>query len=155
MHNLYQDQFFTVGARGLWGFVKTISKCAWWFIVCFCTAVFLGKTRTWIHKAFQSSASSLWDALTVQVRLKKKKRKKKTVMFACLSAKFWLTMWMKSTGVAVYKSQCSLSRMILSMRRISAVEKLHPLCATRSLTEPITCLNRHRQREANKLIVLK
>lgn len=45
---------------------------------------------------------------------------------------------MKSTGVAVYKSQCSLSRMILSMRRISAVEKLHPLCTTRSLTEPIT-----------------
>lgn len=60
---------------------------------------------------------------------------------------------MKSTGVAVYKSQCSLSRMILSMRRISAVEKLHPLRTTRSLTEPRTCY-RHRQRP-NKTIVLK
>lgn len=48
---------------------------------------------------------------------------------------------MKSSGVAVYKSQCSLSRMILSMRRISAVEKLHPLCITRSLMEPITCVS--------------
>lgn len=68
----------------------------------------------------------------------------------CLSADFWLTMWMKSTGVAVYKSQCSLSRMILSMRRISAVEKLHPLCITRSLMEPITCVKRHKTKKGNK-----
>lgn len=82
---------------------------------------------------------------------KKTKNQKTSAMFACLSAQSPLTMWMKSTGVAVYKSQCSLSRMILSMRRISAVEKLQPLCITRSLTEPITCSNTHRQkREVNK-----
>lgn len=71
-------------------------------------------------------------------RLQKRKKEKK-ILSACQSAEFSLTMWTKSMGVAVYKSQCSLSRMILSMRRISAVEKLHPLCTTRPLTEPITC----------------
>lgn len=71
----------------------------------------------------------------------------------CLSADFWLTMWMKSTGVAVYKSQCSLSRMILSMRRISAVEKLHPLCITRSLMEPITCVKRHKTKKGINIVL--
>lgn len=70
----------------------------------------------------------------------------------CLSADFWLTMWMKSTGVAVYKSQCSLSRMILSMRRISAVEKLHPLCITRSLMEPITCVKRRKTKKGINIV---
>lgn len=87
------------------------------------------------------------------LRSSKKKQKEKKI-FACPSAdQLQLTMWIKSTGVAVYKSQCSLSRMILSMRRISAVEKLHPLCTTRSLTEPITCY-RH-QRKENKHTVFK
>lgn len=71
----------------------------------------------------------------------------------CLSADFWLTMWMKSTGVAVYKSQCSLSRMILSMRRISAVEKLHPLCITRSLMEPITCVKRRKTKKGINIVL--
>lgn len=73
-----------------------------------------------------------------EFRSRLQKRKEKKILSACQSAEFSLTMWTKSMGVAVYKSQCSLSRMILSMRRISAVEKLHPLCTTRSLTEPIT-----------------
>lgn len=60
---------------------------------------------------------------------------------------------MKSTGVAVYKSQCSLSRMILSMRRISAVEKLHPLCITRSLMEPITCVKRHKTKKGINIVL--
>lgn len=62
-------------------------------------------------------------------------------------------MWMKSTGVAVYKSQCSLSKMILSMRRISAVEKLHPLCITRSLMEPITCVKRHKTKKGINIVL--
>lgn len=47
---------------------------AWWFNVCFCTSVFLGKTRTWIDKAFQSPASSLRDALDSSGPVKKFKK---------------------------------------------------------------------------------
>lgn len=97
-------------------------------------------------------SESLWHLRSSSKLINKQRtNKQKSVLFAHLSAESRLTMWMKSTGVAVYKSQCSLSRMILSMRRISAVEKLHPLRITRSFTEPITCVNK---REANKHPVL-
>lgn len=89
----------------------------------------LGKTGTRVDEAFQVQ---LWDAPTTQVQ---ENNKNKSIVCPSICQ---LTMWMKSTAVAVYKSHCSLSRMILSMRRISAVEKLHPLCTTRSWTEPIT-----------------
>lgn len=110
-------------------------------------AVFSTQSR--LHKTRQTPASSLAHSLwscsgPVPINL----------LLVCLPAEFQLTMWMKSTGVAVYRSQCSLSRMILSMRRISAVEKLQPLCTTRSLTEPMTCSNTD-EREANKRLVWK
>lgn len=152
MHNLLGPILSWGGGRGGVRFMNTILKQTWWFDVCFLYCCVPSQNQDLNWRSFSKSSQLTQRSSDISGPVKKRKRKKS--LFARLSAEFWLTMWMKSTGVAVYKSQCSLSRMILSMRRISAVEKLHPLCITRSLTEPITCSNRHQQREANKHTVL-